>query len=139
MASLGHENTIFYLIRTTQCCCYLNPCQEYILFSYLCWLYCWFSAPTHFQALLRVWYLIDQWYCVIYRNQDIRPLICSHNTFLIIHRVISFTSIEAKRFEQTLVTSLRHDRGQIYWNLKSDKFILSTQLIKYIYKCIRIS
>ena len=29
---LGHENTIFYLIRTKQCCCYINPFHECILF-----------------------------------------------------------------------------------------------------------
>jgi hypothetical protein len=32
MSWLGHENTIFYLIRTTQCFCYLNPFHECILF-----------------------------------------------------------------------------------------------------------
>ena len=41
------ENTIFYLIRTKQCCCYLNPFHESIFFSYLCWLYSCLSAPIH--------------------------------------------------------------------------------------------
>ena len=35
---LGHKSPILYLIRTKQCCCYLNSFRECIFLSYLCWL-----------------------------------------------------------------------------------------------------
>jgi hypothetical protein len=46
---LGHDNTIFYLMRTKQCCYYLNPFHESIFFRiYAGFTVILMSAPTHF-------------------------------------------------------------------------------------------
>ena len=42
--------------------------------------------------------------------------------------------MDAKGFEHTSITSLRNDRGYIYWNLKSDK----SKLINWLNTCTHV-
>ena len=75
---LGHRNTIFYFIKIKQFCYYLNLFSWKYLLSYLCWLStsgfkC--QRPNIFSLARPTREIVHQY--VIYRNEDLRPLLAS--------------------------------------------------------------